>query len=228
MKNKNTQIKNKKEKNFIKKDIIEAISILKTNSKRKFIESFDVNIMLGINTKKTDQNIKGSTVLPHGTGKKVIIAVFAQEKKAEEAIKAGADFVGMEDLTKKIKNNKIKFNVVVATPESMKQVSLLGSILGPKGLMPNYKMGTITSEIYETVQKIKNGQIRYKNEKNGIINTSIGKVNFSIKKIQENLISLIKDLQKYKPNNIKGKYFKKIFLTTTMGKSIEIRKSSLK
>ncbi|CAL4317875.1 50S ribosomal protein L1 [Buchnera aphidicola] len=227
MKNKKIK-KNDKKKIFQKIKIEKAISILKKKSKKKFIESFDVVIMLGINAKQTDQNIRGSTVLPHGTGKKMIVAVFANGKKAEEAKKAGAEFIGMDDLSKKIKKNTIKFHVVVATPESMKQVSLLGSILGPKGLMPNHKMGTITSEIYETVKKIKNGQIRYKNEKNGIIHSSIGKINFSIKQIKENLISLIKELKKQKPHKMKGKYFKKIFLTTTMSQAIEIKKSSLK
>ncbi|CAL4317935.1 50S ribosomal protein L1 [Buchnera aphidicola] len=228
MKNKKIQKKIKKEHNFQKTKIEKAISILKKKSRRKFIESFDSIIMLGINAKKTDQNIRGSTVLPHGTGKKIIVAVFAHGKQAEEAKNAGAEFIGMEDLSKQIKQNKIKFDVVVTSPENMKQVSMLGSILGPKGLMPNHKMGTITSDIYQTVKKIKNGQIRYKNEKNGIIHALIGKSNFSTKQIKENLISLIKDLKKQKPHTMKGKYFKKIFLKTTMGPAIEIKKSSLK
>ncbi|WP_343187796.1 50S ribosomal protein L1 [Buchnera aphidicola (Periphyllus koelreuteriae)] len=220
--------KNIKNINIKKKmEIKNAISILKNQSKRKFTESIDVIIMLGIDSKKTDQNIRGATVLPHGNGKIIKVAVFAEGKQAEEAKKAGAEFIGMEDLSKKIKKNNIKFDVTVATPESMKIVSLLGSYLGPKGLMPNYKIGTITSNIYQTVKKIKNGQIRYKNDKNGIIHASIGKINFSKNKIKENLMSLIIDLKKQKPNKIKGIYFKKIFLTTTMGKSIEIKKSIL-
>ncbi|NIG99168.1 MAG: 50S ribosomal protein L1 [Buchnera aphidicola (Periphyllus acericola)] len=226
MKNKNLKINKKKKSNKFKKTKIDnAISILKKQSKKKFIESIDVVIMLGIDPKKTDQNIRGATVLPHGNGKMVKVAVFADGKKAEEAKNAGAEFIGMDDLSNRIKKNEIKFDVTVATPESMKIVSLLGAILGPKGLMPNHKIGTITSNIYDTIKKIKNGQIRYKNDKNGIIHTSIGKINFSSIQIKENLASLIKDLNKQKPNKIKGIYLKKIFLTTTMGPSIEIKKS---
>ncbi|NIH16772.1 MAG: 50S ribosomal protein L1 [Buchnera aphidicola (Periphyllus lyropictus)] len=226
MKNKYIIKSNKKKINQIK-NIEEAISILKKNSKKNFIESCDVVVMLGINTKKTDENVRGFTVLPNGIGKKITVLVFAHGEKAEEAKKAEADFIGMEDLVKKIKRKKIKFDVAVATPESMKTISVLGSILGPKGLMPNYKMGTVTSKIFETVKKIKNGQIRYKNDKNGIIHTSIGKINFSKKEIKENLISFINTLKKQKPNHIKGIYFKKLFLTTTMGKSIEINQSEI-
>lgn len=204
-----------------------AISNLKKNSRKTFIESFDVAIMLGINTKKTDQNIRGSTKLPHGTGKKITVAVFAHGKQAESAKEAGAEYIGMEDLLKKIKNNQIKFDVIVATPESMNMVSKIGSILGPKGLMPSYKLGTITENIFNIVKEIKNGQIRYKNDKNGIIHTSIGKTNFSKKKIKENLIHLINSLKKQKPSKSKGIYIKKIFLTTTMGKSIELEKTFL-
>ncbi|MCW5197392.1 50S ribosomal protein L1 [Buchnera aphidicola] len=224
MKNQNSKIY----KNQINIQKIEnAILNLKKNSKRKFIESFDVAIMLGINAKKTDQNVRGSTTLPHGTGKKIQVAVFAHGKQAENAKKAGAEYIGMEDLSQKIKKNKIKFDVTVATPESMKIVSLLGSILGPKGLMPSYKLGTITSNIFEIVQKIKNGQIRYKNDKNGIIHTSIGKTSFSEIQIKENLIHLINSLKKNKPSKSKGIYIKKIFLTTTMGRSIELEKNFL-
>ncbi|CAL4317969.1 50S ribosomal protein L1 [Buchnera aphidicola (Chaitophorus sp. 3695)] len=224
MKNKNSKIYKKK---INITDIENAILSLKKKSKRKFIESFDVAIMLGINAKKTEQNVRGSTKLPHGTGKKIKVAVFAHGKKAEDAKKAGAEYVGMEDLSQKIKNDQIKFNVTVATPESMKIVGLLGSILGPKGLMPSYKLGTITSNIFDIVQEIKNGQIRYKNDKNGIIHTSIGKTSFSEKKIKENLIHLINSLKKQKPSKSKGIYIKKIFLTTTMGKSIELEKNFL-
>lgn len=224
MKNKNSKIYKKK---INTQELENAILNLKNQSKKKFIESFDVAIMLGINTKKTDQNIRGSTTLPHGTGKKIKVAVFAHGKKAEDAKKAGAEYIGMEDLSQKIKNNQIKFDVTVATPESMKTVGLLGSILGPKGLMPSYKLGTITSNIFDIVKEIKNGQIRYKNDKNGIIHTSIGKTNFSTNQIKENLIHLINALKKQKPSASKGIYIKKIFLTTTMGKSIELEKSFL-
>ncbi|CAL4317896.1 50S ribosomal protein L1 [Buchnera aphidicola (Periphyllus testudinaceus)] len=219
---------NKKKNHILKKmNIIKAISILKDKSKKKFVESFDIAIMLGIDPKKTDQNIRGATVLPHGNGKKIKIAVFADGEEAKEAKKAGAEFIGMDDLAKKIKKNKIKFDITVATPKSMKIVSSLGSILGPKGLMPNHKIGTITSNIYKTIKKIKNGQIRYKNDKNGIIHASIGKTNFSEIQIKENLISLITDLKKQKPNKMKGIYLKKIFLTTTMGQAIQIKQSIL-
>ncbi|CAL4318055.1 50S ribosomal protein L1 [Buchnera aphidicola (Chaitophorus populicola)] len=224
MKNKNSKIYKKK---INTQELENAILNLKNQSKKKFIESFDVAIMLGINTKKTDQNIRGSTTLPHGTGKKIKVAVFAHGKKAEDAKKAGAEYIGMEDLSQKIKNNQIKFDVTVATPESMKTVGLLGSILGPKGLMPSYKLGTITSNIFDIVKEIKNGQIRYKNDKNGIIHTSIGKTNFSTNQIKENLIHLINALKKQKPSASKGIYIKKIFLTTTMGKSIELEQSFL-
>jgi large subunit ribosomal protein L1 len=224
MKNKNSKIYKKK---INTQELENAILNLKNQSKKKFIESFDVAIMLGINTKKTDQNIRGSTTLPHGTGKKIKVAVFAHGKKAEDAKKAGAEYIGMEDLSQKIKNNQIKFDVTVAIPESMKIVGLLGSILGPKGLMPSYKLGTITSNIFDIVKEIKNGQIRYKNDKNGIIHTSIGKTNFSINQIKENLIHLINALKKQKPSASKGIYIKKVFLTTTMGKSIELEQSFL-
>ncbi|QJC35793.1 50S ribosomal protein L1 [Enterobacteriaceae endosymbiont of Donacia sparganii] len=204
-----------------------ALNNLKLLSKVKFIESIDVSINLGINPKKTEQNIRGSVCLPHGTGKNIRLAVFADGQEAQQAKKLGVKLIGMDDLSTKITNGEKKFDVVISTPEAMNIVSKLGPILGPKGLMPNPKLGTITNNITETIEKIRNGQINFRNDKNGIIHTNIGKINFENIKIKENLINLLKILKKYKPIKLKGNFFKKICISSTMGISIEITKDCI-
>ncbi|WP_343189486.1 50S ribosomal protein L1 [Buchnera aphidicola] len=210
------KIKNKNNKyNFI-----EAIKLLKKISTRKFNESIDIAINLGIDPKKTDQNIKGTINLPYGNGKKKKIAVFSDKKKIIDA-----DFIGLEDLAKKIKENKIKFDIIIATPQTMKIVGKLGPILGPKGLMPNIKFGTITNNIEKTIKKIKKGQINYKNDKNGILHLSIGKINFNNKYLKKNFQTCITTIKKNKPTTSKGIYIKKIFISSTMSPSLKINKN---
>ncbi|QJC37014.1 50S ribosomal protein L1 [Enterobacteriaceae endosymbiont of Donacia vulgaris] len=204
-----------------------AINNLKNLSKIKFIESIDIAINLGINTKKTEQNVRGSVCLPHGIGKQVKFAVFASGREAITAKELGIELIGMNDLSTKITNGEKKIDVVISTPEAMDIVSKLGPILGPKGLMPNPKLGTITNNIAETVKKIRNGQINFRNDKNGIIHASIGKINFENNKIKENLQTLLKSLKKYKPTKLKGNYIKKIYISSTMGISIEITKDCM-
>ncbi|QJC37833.1 50S ribosomal protein L1 [Enterobacteriaceae endosymbiont of Donacia bicoloricornis] len=201
-----------------------AIDQLKNLSKVKFIESVDISINLGIDPKKTEQNIRGNVCLPHGTGKKIKFAIFTSGKEIAEIKKLGIKLVGMEDLAIKITNGEKDFNVVIAKPEAMDIVSKLGPILGPKGLMPNPKLGTITNNITKTIKKIKNGQINFRNDKNGIIHASIGKINFTNYKIKENLHILLKTLKKYKPLKLKGNYIKNIYISSTMGISIKITK----
>ncbi|WP_343184066.1 50S ribosomal protein L1 [Buchnera aphidicola (Ceratovacuna keduensis)] len=211
--------------NIIKKKKIykieECIKTLKKFPKTKFIESLDISINLNIDTKKHDQNIKNTVILPHGLGKKIRVLVFTQGKNVELAKKAKADYIYQENI-KNIKKKIKNFDIVISSPDSMKIVGKLGYILGPRGLMPNIKFGTITNNIFDTIKKIKNGQIKYKNDKNGIIHTSIGKINFTNKQIKENFFALIKSLNKAKPSKIKGEFFKKIYLSTTMGGSILI------
>lgn len=204
-------------------NINEALSILKKNKVSKFLESVDIAIKLGIDSKKSDQNIKGIAILPYGTGKIARVAVFTKEF-TEEAKRAGADLVGAEDLANiiKKKNNKINIDIVIASPEAMNIVSSLGTILGPKGLMPNPKMETITSDIYKAVKNAKSGQIKYRNDKNGIIHSTIGKINFENDNLIKNIKFLLHALNKNKPVNLKGIYFKKIVLSTTMGIGITV------
>ncbi|WP_343192202.1 50S ribosomal protein L1 [Buchnera aphidicola] len=213
-----------KNKTKLKKqyNINESILLLKEFAIKTFNESIDVSIQLGIDAKKSDQNIRGTTILPHGIGKTIKTAVFAQGDNIKLAKSAGADFIGMENLVDLIKNKKIIFDVVIASPDTMPIVSKLGSILGPKGLMPNPKLGTVTDNIYQTVKNIKTGQIRYKNDKNGIIHTTIGKINFPQQNIQENLNALLVSLKKNKPSHSKGVFIKKITLSTTMGAGLTI------
>ncbi|BGI51274.1 MAG: 50S ribosomal protein L1 [Buchnera aphidicola (Ceratovacuna japonica)] len=206
--------------------IDECIETLKTLPRTKFIESLDVSINLNIDTKKSEQNIRNKVFLPNGLGKKIRILVFTKGKNVELAKKAKADYIYQEnikDIKKEIKN----FDIVVSSPDSMKTVGKLGHILGPRGLMPNAKSGTITNNIFDSIKKIKNGQIKYKNDKNGIIHTSIGKINFTNKQIKENFFALIKSLNEIKPSKIKGEFFKKIYFSTTMGGSILINHSDL-
>ena len=200
----------------------EAIALLKECATAKFIESFDVAFNLGIDARKSDQNIRGATVLPHGTGKSVRVAVFAQGANADAAKEAGADIVGFEDLADTIKKGNIDFDVLIATPDAMRHVGQLGQILGPKGLMPNPKVGTVTKDVAQAVKNSKGGQARYRNDKNGIIHCSVGKVNFDDVKVKENIEALMVDLKKAKPANAKGSYFKKITISTTMGPGLNV------
>ncbi|QJC28275.1 50S ribosomal protein L1 [Enterobacteriaceae endosymbiont of Plateumaris braccata] len=205
--------------------IDKAINKLKEFSTVKFIESIDIAVLLGIDPKKSEQNIRNSVILPYGTGKNIKIAVFAYGAKAIEAKEAGADLIGMEDLAEKIKNNKKKIDIVITIPEAMNLVSKLAPVLGPRGIMPNPKLGTITENIKDIIKKIKKGQINYRNDKNGIIHTSVGKINFDNYKIKENIEFFIKNLKKYKPTQVKGDFIKKIYISSTMGVSIDITTS---
>ncbi|MGP1923835.1 MAG: 50S ribosomal protein L1 [Arsenophonus sp. NEOnobi-MAG3] len=208
-------------------DITEAIILLKELATAKFVESVDVAVNLGIDARKSDQNVRGATVLPHGTGRSVCVAVFTQGVNAEAATAAGAELVGMEDLADKIKAGEMNFDVVIASPEAMRIVGQLGQILGPRGLMPNPKVGTVTPNITEAVQNAKAGQIHYRNDKNGIIHSTIGKVNFDNSKLKENLEALFVALKKAKPASAKGVYIKKISLSTTMGAGVTVDQAGL-
>ncbi|WWP01652.1 MAG: 50S ribosomal protein L1 [Candidatus Dasytiphilus stammeri] len=207
--------------------IQEAIILLKNLASAKFIESIDIAVNLGIDARKTDQVVRGAIVLPHGTGRSTRVAVFAQGTNVKDAMDAGADIVGMDDLVELISKGEMPFDLVIASPDVMPLVSKLGHILGPRGLMPNPKLGTITTNLSEAVRNAKSGQIRYRNDKNGIIHTTIGKINFSYNDLKENLEALIIALIKAKPINSKGIYLKKISLTTTMGIGLVIDQSSL-
>ena len=195
----------------------EAVALLSEVSKVKFNEALDVAVNLGIDARKSDQNVRSSTVLPHGTGKTVRVAVFTQGANAEKALAAGADVVGMDDLAAQMKGGDLNFDVVIASPDAMRVVGQLGQVLGPRGLMPNPKVGTVTPDVATAVKNAKAGQIRYRNDKNGIIHSTIGKADFSVDKIKENLEALLVDLKKAKPSSAKGAYLKKVTLSTTMG-----------
>ena len=199
---------------------LEAIKILKEKSSVKFIESLDVSINLGIDAKKSDQNIRGSLVLPNGTGKSVKVAVFCDGEDAKKAAEAGADMVGMEDLVDLAKKGDFDYDVVIATPDTMKIVSPLGQILGPKGLMPNPKVGTVSKDVEKAVKNAKSGQVQYRTDKAGIVHCSIGKVEFTEEMLVENLRALIAEVIKAKPSSAKGKYLKKISLSSSMGPSL--------
>ena len=208
-------------------EINEALALLKELATAKFRESVDVAVNLGIDARKSDQNVRGATVLPHGTGREVRVAVFTQGANAEKAKEAGADVVGMEDLAEQVKAGQLDFDVVVASPDAMRVVGQLGQILGPRGLMPNPKVGTVTPDVATAVKNAKAGQIRYRNDKNGIIHTTIGKVDFDDEKLKENLEALLDALKKAKPANAKGQYIKKVSLSTTMGAGVAVNQSSL-
>jgi large subunit ribosomal protein L1 len=205
----------------------EALEILKGASKVKFTESVDVAIRLGVDSRKSDQNVRGSTVLPNGTGKKVRVAVFAQSENAEKAEAAGADVVGMDDLHDQIKEGDLNFDVVIATPDAMRVVGKLGQLLGPRGLMPNPKVGTVTTDVETAVKNAKSGQVRYRTDKAGIIHTTIGKADFEVDALKGNLDALIGDLIKLKPASSKGIYVQKVALSTTMGPGIMVDKATL-
>jgi large subunit ribosomal protein L1 len=208
-------------------DVKDAITLLKELATAKFVESVDVSVNLGIDARKSDQNVRGATVLPNGTGRDVRVAVFTQGANADAAKEAGADLVGMEDLAEQVKKGEMNFDVVVASPDAMRVVGQLGQILGPRGLMPNPKTGTVTPNVAEAVKNAKAGQVRYRNDKNGIIHTTIGKVDFEPEKLEENLVALLAALKKAKPSVAKGVYMKKVSLSTTMGAGIAINQASL-
>lgn len=210
-------------------DIDNVIGLLKSIPKLKFKdhESIDVHIVLGIDSTKSDHIIKSASVLPHGNGKKIRVAVFADGEDEKKALEAGADTVGMKSLHDEIKSKVINYDVIISRLDAMKYISDLGPILGPRGLMPNIKTGTLTSDIEKAVLNVKNGQINYKSEKNGIIHCSIGKINFDDNKIKENLEKLLSDIKKLKPSTSKGVFIKKVILSTTMGPGISIKKESL-
>jgi len=207
--------------------LTEAVSILKETATVKFSESVDIAINLGIDARKSDQNVRGATVLPNGTGKTVRVAVFTQGANAEKAKEAGADVVGMEDLMAQMKGGDLDFGVVIASPDAMRIVGQLGQVLGPRGLMPNPKVGTVTPDVATAVKNAKAGQVRYRNDKNGIIHCSLGKVDFDEKAITENLAALVVDLKKAKPANAKGVFLKKATLSSTMGPGITVDLSGL-
>ncbi|MGH8503103.1 MAG: 50S ribosomal protein L1 [Gammaproteobacteria bacterium] len=205
----------------------EALRLIKETSSVKFPESVDVSVNLGIDPRKSDQMVRGSTVLPHGTGKSVRVAVFAQGDKAQAAADAGADIVGMEDLAEQVRAGNLNFDVVIAAPEAMRVVGQLGQILGPRGLMPNPKVGTITPDVAQAVRNAKAGQVRYRADKGGIIHCSIGKVGFEVNALQENLAALVADLVKAKPATSKGVYLKKVTLSSTMGPGVSVDQNQL-
>ena len=209
-------------------EINEAVALLKELATAKFAESVDVAVNLGIDAKKSDQNVRGATVLPNGTGKDVRVAVFTQGANADAAKEAGADIVGMEDLADQVKKGEMNFDVVVASPDAMRVVGQLGQILGPRGLMPNPKTGTVTPNVAEAIKNAKAGQVRYRNDKNGIIHTTIGKVNFDAAQLQENLEALLVALKKAKPSSAKGTFIKKVSISTTMGAGVALDQNSLK
>lgn len=205
----------------------DAMALLKDMPKAKFTESVDVAIKLGVDPRKSDQVVRSATVLPHGTGKTVRVAVFTQGENAEKAKAAGADIVGFEDLAEEVKKGNMDFDVVIATPDAMRIVGQLGQILGPRGLMPNPKVGTVTPDVVTAVTNAKSGQVRYRTDKAGIIHCPIGNVSFDGKILKENLEALIVDLKKAKPASAKGHFLKKIVVSSTMGPGITIDTASL-
>jgi large subunit ribosomal protein L1 len=207
--------------------IDEALAFVKENASAKFVESIDVSINLGVDPRKSDQVVRSSTVMPNGTGKTVRVAVFAQGANADAAKEAGADIVGFEDLAEDIKKGNMDFDVVIATPDAMRIVGQLGQVLGPRGLMPNPKVGTVTPNVAEAVNNAKAGQVRYRTDKAGIIHAPIGNANFEIDALRQNLQALIDDLNKLKPSSAKGTYIQRISVSSTMGAGITVDKSFL-
>jgi large subunit ribosomal protein L1 len=205
----------------------EAFELLKTVATAKFVESVDVAVILGVDPRKSDQAVRGATVLPNGTGKSARVAVFAQGANADAALAAGADIVGMDDLAAQVKAGELNFDVVIATPDAMRVVGQLGQILGPRGLMPNPKVGTVTADVATAVNNAKAGQVRYRTDKKGIIHCTIGKVSFEPNALKENLEALLSDLKKAKPSTSKGVYLKKITVSTTMGPGLTLDQGSL-
>jgi large subunit ribosomal protein L1 len=207
--------------------IDEALSLVKELATAKFPESIDVSVNLGVDPRKSDQVVRGSTVLPNGTGKTVRVAVFAQGPNAEAATEAGADIVGFEDLAEKIKGGEMNFDVVIATPDAMRVVGPLGPVLGPRGLMPNPKVGTVTADVATAVKNAKAGQVRYRTDKAGIIHCPIGSVQFEVSALKENLAALLADLSKAKPAAAKGVYMKRVTVSSTMGPGVAVDQSTI-
>jgi large subunit ribosomal protein L1 len=207
--------------------IDEALSLVKEFATAKFPESIDVSVNLGVDPRKSDQVVRGSTVLPNGTGKTVRVAVFAQGENAEKAKAAGADVVGFEDLAETVKGGQLDFDVVIATPDAMRVVGQLGQILGPRGLMPNPKVGTVTADVENAVQNAKAGQVRYRTDKAGIIHCPIGRADFEVPALKENLTALLNDLKKAKPAASKGQYVKKLTVSSTMGPGVSVDRGSI-
>jgi large subunit ribosomal protein L1 len=205
----------------------EALALVNELAGAKFAESIDVSVNLGVDPRKSDQVVRGSTVLPNGTGKTVRVAVFAQGENAEKATAAGADIVGFEDLAETIKGGEMNFDVVIATPDAMRVVGQLGQILGPRGLMPNPKVGTVTPDVETAVKNAKAGQVRYRTDKGGIVHCPIGKVGFEVDALRENLEALLTDLKKAKPASSKGAYVRKLTISSTMGPGVTIDQSSV-
>lgn len=205
----------------------EALALLKDLSKVKFTESVDVAVRLGVDPRKSDQVVRGSTVLPHGTGKTVRVAVFAQGDNAEAAKEAGADIVGFEDLAETIKGGQIDFDVCIATPDAMRVVGRLGQVLGPRGLMPNPKVGTVTTDVAQAVQNAKAGQVQFRTDKGGIVHSTIGKADFDVEALKSNLQALVQELVKAKPAASKGHYLRKIAVSTTMGPGLTVDSSTI-
>jgi large subunit ribosomal protein L1 len=207
--------------------IDDALGLVKEFAKAKFRESVDVAVNLGIDASKSDQQVRGSTVMPHGIGKAVRVAVFTSGKNQDAARAAGADIVGLEDLAEKVKAGDLNFDVVVASPDAMRVVGQLGQILGPRGLMPNPKVGTVTPNVADAVKNAKAGQVRYRSDKAGVVHCTIGKTDFDPAKLKENLSALLQDLNKAKPAASKGIYLKKISVSSTMGPGVPVEQSSL-
>ena len=224
----------KREKNWAEKvppgkqfPIDEALKLVKELATAKFNESVDAAVNLGIDATKSDQQVRGSTVMPHGIGKSVRVAVFTSGKNQDVARAAGADIVGLEDLAEKVKAGEMNFDVVVASPDAMRVVGQLGQILGPRGLMPNPKVGTVTPDVATAVRNAKAGQVRYRVDKAGIIHCTIGKASFEVEQLRENLVALIQDLQKAKPASSKGIYLQRVTLSSTMGPGVAVDSGSL-
>ena len=207
---------------------LEAIKILKENSFVKFKETLDVAISLGIDSNKTDQNIRGMVNLPKGTGKKIKLAVLTKGDKLKEASEAGADIVGEEDLITTISSGKIEFDLLIATPDMMPSIGKIAKILGPKGLMPNPKLGTVTQDLKNSIQKAKSGQVKFRNDKAGIVHAGIGKLDFSEEDLLENLKAFYLSINKSKPDSVKGSFIKKVTIASTMGVGLEINVASLR
>ena len=205
----------------------EAVNLVKDIATAKFVESVDVSINLGIDPKKSDQNIRGAIVLPHGSGRQVRVCVFTQGENAEAAKAAGAEFVGMQELAAQIKGGMMDFDVVIASPDAMRAVGQLGQILGPRGLMPNPKVGTVTRDVAQAVKNAKAGQVAYRNDKSAIVHTTIGLANFSAADLKDNLAALISAIRKAKPATSKGVFLKKINLSTTMGVGVNVDPASI-
>jgi large subunit ribosomal protein L1 len=208
-------------------EIEEALGLVKELATAKFPESIDVAVNLGVDPRKSDQVVRGSTVLPNGTGKTVRVAVFAQGENADKATAAGADIVGFEDLAESVKAGELNFDVVIATPDAMRVVGQLGQILGPRGLMPNPKVGTVTADVATAVSNAKAGQVRYRTDKAGIIHCPIGRADFEVPALKENLDALIADLKKSKPASAKGVYVKKLTVSSTMGPGVAVDRASV-